>query len=103
MNKIYKIIYTIGFFILTEFLPDYIIKKSGLENYNYLKNLLREYSDILIMPGDEILEAKSKYDFPIYYQQDTHWNNVAAYEASKIIVKKYRNIIQIIKNIQKTY
>ncbi len=74
--------------IYTEFLPDYIIKKSGLENYNYLKNLLREYSDILIMPGDEILEAKSKYDFPIYYQQDTHWNKVAAYEASKVIIKK---------------
>ena len=74
--------------IYPEYFPDYIIKKNGLNNYNYLKNLLREYSDILIMPGDEILEAKSKYDFPIYYQQDTHWNNVAAYEASKIIVKK---------------
>lgn len=74
--------------IYPEYFPDYIIKKNGLSNYNYLKSLLHEYSDVLIMPGDELYKVKSKYDFPIYYKQDTHWNKVAAYEASKSIAKK---------------
>ncbi len=74
--------------IYPEYLQDYIIKKTGLGNYHTLKNLLQDFNHILIMPDKEILESKKKYNEPVYYKQDTHWNNAAAYEASKVITEK---------------
>ena len=47
----------------------------------------------VIFPKNEILNAKNKENFPIYFERDTHWNSLGAYYGSVLLVKKIKELL----------
>ena len=56
----------------------------------YMKN---EGSPVdVIYPLDLLLSKKKDYAYPLYYEMDTHWNQTAAYNVSKVIEERMRQM-----------
>ena len=74
--------------IYTEYMPKSIIRTNNISRTQQLIKYLRENTDIkIVYPYSELIEAKK--DNFIYYKNDTHWNLLGAYIASKLLLENF--------------
>ena len=65
-------------FIYSEYMPDYIKRKSIKSGTDIFVEYIKNNSDIkVVYPKEELLKYKDKYQ--LYYKYDTHWNSLGAY------------------------
>ncbi|WP_161976101.1 alginate O-acetyltransferase AlgX-related protein [Brachyspira catarrhinii] len=65
-------------FIYSEYMPDYIKRKSAKNDTDIFVEYIKNNSDIkVVYPKSELLKYKDKYQ--LYYKYDTHWNSLGAY------------------------
>ena len=65
-------------FIYDEYMPNYIIRKTDVNPFEYFIRYINDNTDIdIVYPKDELIKYKHKYQ--LYYKYDTHWNKVGAY------------------------
>ena len=64
--------------IYSEYMPDYIKRKSVKNDTDIFVEYIKNNSDIkVVYPKEELLKYKDKYQ--LYYKYDTHWNSLGAY------------------------
>ena len=74
--------------IYTEYMPESIIRTNNISRTQQLIKYLRENTDIkVVYPYSELIEAKK--DNFIYYKNDTHWNLLGGYIASKLLLENF--------------
>ena len=65
-------------FIYSEYMPDYIKRKSTKNDTDIFVEYIKNNTDIkVVYPKEELLKYKDKYQ--LYYKYDTHWNSLGAY------------------------
>ena len=65
-------------FIYSEYMPDYIKRKSTNRGTDFFIEYIKNNSNIkVVYPKNELLKYKNKYQ--LYYKYDSHWNNLGAY------------------------
>lgn len=65
-------------FIYSEYMPDYIKRKSIKSGTDIFVEYIKNNTDIkVVYPKEELLKYKDKYQ--LYYKYDTHWNSLGAY------------------------
>ena len=76
--------------IYPEYFPNEILRTGGMNRTEQLIAWLRENTDIpVIFPKEELLEAKGRIpDFPLYRSSDTHWNQLGAYVATRVLLRE---------------
>ena len=76
--------------IYPENFPEEILTTGGMNRTEQLIAYLREHTDIpVIFPKEELLEAKGRIpDFPLYRSSDTHWNQLGAYVATRVLLSR---------------
>lgn len=88
--------------IYTEYMPDSIIRTNYTPRTKQLINYLKANTDIKIIdPTAELVNAKK--DNFVYYKNDTHWNDLGGYIASKLLLEKFGLKLPEISELQKEY
>ena len=88
--------------IYTEYMPDNIIRTNYTSRTKQLINYLKSNTDIKIIdPTSELIKAKK--DNFIYYKNDTHWNDLGGYIASKLLLEKFGLKLPEISELSKEY
>lgn len=65
-------------FIYSEYMPDYIKRKSTKNDTDIFVEYIKNNTDIkVVYPKEELLKYKDKYQ--LYYKYDSHWNSLGAY------------------------
>ena len=65
-------------FIYSEYMPDYIKRKSTKNGTDIFVEYIKNNTDIkVVYPKEELLKYKDKYQ--LYYKYDSHWNSLGAY------------------------
>lgn len=65
-------------FIYSEYMPDYIKRKSIKSGTDIFVEYIKNNTDIkVVYPKEELLKYKDKYQ--LYYKYDSHWNSLGAY------------------------
>ena len=65
-------------FIYSEYMPDYIKRKSTKNDTDIFVEYIKNNTDIkVVYPKEELLKYKDKYQ--LYYKYDSHWNTLGAY------------------------
>lgn len=61
----------------------------GLQPQNQLKEYLQSHHPEInfYLLCDELLKARTKCPFPLYYPEDTHWNNLGAYVGTRFLIR----------------
>lgn len=66
------------YFIYSEYMPDYIKRKSIKSGTDIFVEYIKNNTDIkVVYPKEELLKYKDKYQ--LYYKYDTHWNSLGTY------------------------
>ena len=72
--------------VYQEFYP--ISRPHGKSRADQLATVFNELGVSYIFPRDYLISKKSEYDFPLYYETDTHWNSQGAYLTSILLRNK---------------
>jgi hypothetical protein len=66
--------------IYSEYMPDRYGNPANIYGALQIYNYLKENTDIrVVYPYEDLIKAKEKVDYNIYYKTDTHWNNIGGY------------------------
>ena len=85
-------------FIYSEYMPDYIKRKSTKNDTDIFVEYIKNNTDIkVVYPKEELLKYKDKYQ--LYYKYDTHWNNLGAYIGYSELMKSFGIYIDDIDNV----
>lgn len=73
----------------SEYMPDSFGSPSSYCRMNQIVSYLRENTDLKVVCGyDALMTYKEEHpDTPLYYQYDTHWNNLGAYVGVEPLVR----------------
>lgn len=69
----------------------------GISRADQMCTVFEELGTNYIFPRDFLLAQKSKYDFPLYYETDTHWNAQGAYLASLLLKEKIKALFPTVE------
>ena len=75
--------------VYSEYMPDQYGEPA--ENYRALQvvNYLRENTDLrVVYPYEELIAAKSKVEYNIWYKADTHWNYIGGYIGASALLSE---------------
>ena len=72
--------------VYPEFYP--FERPDGITRADQMTTVFEELNANYIFPRDYILLRKADFDFPLYYETDTHWNPQGAYLASILLREK---------------
>lgn len=81
--------------IYPEFYP--FDRPEGITRADQLVSVLEELGVNYLFPRDYLISKKAEYDFPLYYETDTHWNSQGAYLVSVLLREKIQGLFQNIK------
>lgn len=85
-------------FIYSEYMPDYIKRKSIKSGTDIFVEYIKNNTDIkVVYPKEELLKYKDKYQ--LYYKYDTHWNNLGAYIGYSELMKSLNIYVENIDNV----
>ena len=85
-------------FIYSEYMPDYIKRKSIKSGTDIFVEYIKNNTDIkVVYPKEELLKYKDKYQ--LYYKYDTHWNNLGAYISYSELMKSLNIYVNNIDNV----
>ena len=85
-------------FIYSEYMPDYIKRKSIKSGTDIFIEYIKNNTDIkVVYPKEELLKYKDKYQ--LYYKYDTHWNNLGAYISYSELMKSLNIYVDNIDNV----
>lgn len=85
-------------FIYSEYMPNYIKRKSIKSGTDIFVEYIKNNSDIkVVYPKEELLKYKDKYQ--LYYKYDTHWNNLGAYIGYSELMKSLNIYVDNIDNV----
>lgn len=85
-------------FIYSEYMPDYIKRKSTKNDTDIFVEYIKNNSDIkVVYPKSELLKYKDKYQ--LYYKYDAHWNTLGAYIEYTQLMKSFGIYIDNIDNV----
>ena len=76
--------------VYPEFYP--FERPDGITRADQMTTVFDELDANYIFPRDYILLKKAYFDFPLYYETDTHWNPQGAYLASILLREKIQKI-----------
>lgn len=75
--------------VYSEYMPDFYGKPAENYRVKQVYDYLKENTDIrIVYPYQELMEAKEKTGYYLYYKTDTHWNSVGAYIGSVALLKE---------------
>ena len=63
-------------------------RPEGITRADQIVQIFDELGVSYIFPRDYLISQKAKYDFPLYYETDTHWNSQGAYLAFTLLRNK---------------
>lgn len=66
-------------------------RPEGITRADQITNVFDELDAPYFFPRDYLISKKSEYNFPLYYETDTHWNPHAAYLVSQLMREKIQN------------
>ncbi len=74
--------------------PEFYIdsRPQGITRADQFVSVFNELGITYVFPRDYLIEQKKKKSFPLYYETDTHWNNLGAYLAFVLIQNEVRNL-----------
>ena len=85
-------------FIYSEYMPDYIKRKSTKNDTDIFVEYMKNNTDIkVVYPKEELLKYKDKYQ--LYYKYDYHWNNLGAYIGYSELMKSLNIYVDNIDNV----
>lgn len=85
-------------FIYSEYMPDYIKRKSIKSGTDIFVEYIKNNIDIkVVYPKEELLKYKDKYQ--LYYKYDNHWNNLGAYIGYSELMKSLNIYVDNINNV----
>ena len=86
--------------VYSEFYP--FSRPGGKTRADQLTEVLSELEVDYIFFRDELLQHKADFDFPLYYETDTHWNTAGAFIAFGLLKNKIQSNFPAIEfpNIQ---
>lgn len=85
-------------FIYSEYMPDYIKRKSIKSGTDIFVEYIKNNTDIkVVYPKEELLKYKDKYQ--LYYKYDTHWNNLGAYIGYSELMESLNIYVENIDNV----
>ena len=74
----------------------YFKRPKGITRSDQLVNVFEKQNISYIFPRDYLISKKTEYDYPLYFETDTHWNSQGAYLTSLLlketIEKSFPNI-----------
>lgn len=76
--------------VYPEFYP--FRRPSGATRADQLSQIFEKLGVNYIFPRDYLISKKSSFDFPLYYETDTHWNKEGAYLASLLLKGKIQSL-----------
>ena len=75
--------------IYAENMPDKYGEPAEMYATLQLVEYLRQNTDVAVVyPYEELMEAKHRLKFPIYYETDTHWNAIGGYIGAAALMKE---------------
>ena len=84
--------------IYSEYMPDYIKRKSVKNDTDIFVEYIKNNSDIkVVYPKEELLKYKDKYQ--LYYKYDSHWNSLGAYIGYFELMKSFNIYVDNIDNL----
>lgn len=66
-------------------------RPEGITRADQITKVFDELDAPYFFPRDYLISKKSEYNFPLYYETDTHWNPQAAYLVSQLLREKIQN------------
>ena len=66
-------------------------RPEGITRADQITKVFDELDAPYFFPRDYLISKKSEYNFPLYYETDTHWNPQAAYLVSQLMCEKIQN------------
>lgn len=72
--------------VYSEYYP--FSRPNGQTRSEQLVKVLEELNVSYVYPRDFLLQRKSDFDYPLYYETDTHWNPAGAYIASRLLKER---------------
>lgn len=76
--------------VYEEFYP--FIRPKGKTRCDQQVKVFEELKVPYVFPRDLLISKKSDYDFPLYYETDTHWNPQGAYIAFTVLYEKIKSL-----------
>ncbi len=75
--------------VYSEYMPDRFGPPADNYGVKQLVRFLRQRTDLnVVYCCDDLMQAKQDLpDIPIYYSQDTHWNNVGSYVGARALMR----------------
>ena len=70
----------------------YFSRPEGITRADQISKIFSELNVPFLFPRDYLISKKSEYDFPLYYETDTHWNSQGAYLAAILLKEEIKNI-----------
>ena len=67
-------------------------RPSGMTRADQMTAILDKLGVPYLFPRDYLISKKAEYDFPLYYETDTHWNPQGAYLAFTLLREKIAEI-----------
>jgi len=76
--------------IYSEYMPDYLGEPAQICMLDQVISYLRSHTDVkVICPLEEIMNYKQEHPQQyLYYQTDTHWNDLGAYIGAKVLLRE---------------
>ena len=73
--------------VYEEFFPGN--RPEGITRADQITDIFDKLGVPYIFPRDFLISKKADYDFPLYYETDTHWNSLGAYLTSTLLYKEF--------------
>lgn len=81
--------------IYEEFYP--LDRPAGITRGDQICGIFEKIGARHLFPRDFLISKKSEYNFPLYYETDSHWNPQGAYLASTLLKKEIESIFPNVK------
>lgn len=76
--------------VYAEFYP--YIRPEGITRADQITQKLDQMGVSYVFPRDHLLAVKEDFNYPLYYETDTHWNQKGAYIASTLLYEKLQTL-----------
>lgn len=67
-------------------------RPDGITRADQITQIFNTLGVNYVFPRDYIVSKKREFNYPLYYETDTHWNQAGAYLASTLLKEKIQNI-----------
>ena len=75
--------------VYSEYYP--FVRPDGISRADQVTAIFDELGVPYIFPRDYLINKKSEYDCPLYYETDGHWNPLGAYLTSRLFFEKLKS------------